>query len=462
MNYDKILEKFLDAVQQEGTYATREELEAATKPMLDIIQNNPAATPEELVEAVIQDDIRFLEELRNRYPIPGYIVGMQAGNIHVKIFGGMMGATEQKMREDAIFDVASVSKFYTQIIAYNLMKEGAFTLDDKVRDLDSRFRNVGDLTMRDVLTFTAQFGTDGRLDSKRTIQEAKDCLYNMSVVQIGKYNYNDMGMMLTKEVMEHLTGKSYQQLVNYYIVDKLGLKDTHLVLPDNKIERFTGSANATVGMVNDGSALSVGGYSGHAGIKVTSDDLISLGNAVLTGKVFPSTLLSDAYTSGITINPEGGKANRGIMGNTYTSHEKGTDMTYISRIAPKSAFAVQGSTRTQLTIGVGSISTILLNPCSMGLERAREEEAKINAGRDKDHQLSLVRNLTFDRDGKEVHYHVVDARQMVPSGATVERIIDKNAQLSLKLNFLNTVIDAYNAHYKQPIEVVAGAKSFQK
>ena len=224
MNYDKILENFLDDVQREGTYATREELEAATKPMLEIIQKKPDATPEELVEAVIQDDIQFLEELRSNYPIPGYTVGMQAGNINVKMLGGTMDATEREMREDAIFDIASTSKFYTQIIAYNLLKEGAFTLDDKVRDLDPRFKNVGDLTMRDVLTFTTQFRTDGRLDSNRTISEAKDCLYNMSVVEVGKYNYNDMGMMLTKEVMENITGKSYQELVDHYIVNKLGLK----------------------------------------------------------------------------------------------------------------------------------------------------------------------------------------------------------------------------------------------
>src|SRR5699024_813869 len=123
MNYDKILENFLDDVQREGTYATREELEAATKPMLEIIQKKPDATPEELVEAVIQDDIQFLEELRSNYPIPGYTVGMQAGNISVKMLGGTMGVTGKDMREDAIFDVASTSKFYTQIIAYNLLKE---------------------------------------------------------------------------------------------------------------------------------------------------------------------------------------------------------------------------------------------------------------------------------------------------------------------------------------------------
>ena len=43
MNYDKILENFLDELQREGTYATREELEVAIKPMLEIIQKKPAA-----------------------------------------------------------------------------------------------------------------------------------------------------------------------------------------------------------------------------------------------------------------------------------------------------------------------------------------------------------------------------------------------------------------------------------
>ena len=260
MNYEEILKEFFKEVQEEGTYATREKLEKVVRPMLKIVQENPDPTaPEEWVKAVIQDDIQFLEEKRSNYPIPGYTVGIQSGNINVKMLGGTMDATEREMREDAIFDIASTSKFYTQIIAYNLMKEGVFTLDDKVKDLDPRFKNVGDLTMRDVLTFTARFRTDGRLDSQRTIEEAKNCLYTMNVEEVGKYHYNDLGMMLTKEVMEQITGKTYQELVDYYIVDKLGLKDTHLVLPKNKIERFTGSANDAVGMVNDGSALAVGG-----------------------------------------------------------------------------------------------------------------------------------------------------------------------------------------------------------
>ena len=456
MNYDRIFEKFLDKVKEEGTYATREELEIATKKMLEVIKNNKDATPEELVEAIIQDDIKFLEEMRNNYPIPGYTIGMQVANINVKMLGGTMSNNGSNMREDAIFDIASITKFVNQIIAYNLIKNGAFSLDDKIKDLDSRFTNVGDLTVKDVLTFTTEFRTDGRISDKKTIEDSKNCLYNMQVVSTGKYNYNDMGMMLMKEVMESVTGKTYQELVDYFITNKLGLKDLYLTLPKNEIERFTGSANDSVGMVNDPSALSVGGYSGHAGVKITSDDLINIGNGVMQGKIFPKEKLFDAYTPGTKINLPGAKDYRGIMGNTYTSHEKGIAVSYIDRLSPIDSFAVQGSTRTQFTIGRDSISTILLNPSSMGIERAKEEEAKINLERAKKglNPISLVKEFTFDRNGKEVHYKLIDARQMAPGGKTVEPIIHNNAILSLRLRFLNEVIKEYDKNYNKQVEVV--------
>ena len=58
------------------------------------------------------------------------------------------------------------------------------------------------------------------------------------------------------------------------------------------------------------------------------------------------------YTPGI-------KENRGIMGNTYTSHIKGVDMSYVDTLEPKTNFAIQGSTRVQMNMGKSSVSTIL-------------------------------------------------------------------------------------------------------
>ena len=56
-------------------------------------------------------------------------------------------------------------------------------------------------------------------------------------------------------------------------------------------------------------------------------------------KLIPSYMISDAYT-------QGGKLNRGIMGNTYISLPGGTKDTFVSIYEPKNTFAYQGSGRT--------------------------------------------------------------------------------------------------------------------
>lgn len=415
--------------------------------MLKIIKENKDATPEEIVDLAIKDISDGILSIKENYPIPGYTVGIHVGNINVKLFGGNIDSMKREMPDQALFDIASMTKFYTEVIAYNLMKEGFFRYEDKVKDLDARFENVEDLTMRDVLSFVVSFQTDGRIDDKKSIDETLECLYTMKVSQIGEYNYNDMGMMLVKQVMEAVTGKSYQDLMNEYITSKLGLTDTHLVVPKKKIELLTGSANRNLGKVNDSKANAVGGYSGHAGIVASSDDLISLGQGVLDGTILDKQGLKDASTPGI-------KSNRGIMGNTYTSHPQGIDMSYVDKLSSKSNFAIQGSTRTQMNIGPDSISTILLNPACMNLEQAVEEETKINEQRILKGQspLSLVKRFSFNHNGL-VEYDLIDARQMAPSAKTVEPLTTQNAKLTLKLGLLNEFIKEYDKTYDKKIDV---------
>lgn len=447
MNYDRIFESFLESVQKRGTYATPGEIREATQDMLKIIKENKDATPEEMVDLAIKDIRDEILNIKENYPIPGYTLGIHVGNINVKLFGGDIDSMKREMSDQALFDIASMTKFYTEVIAYNLMKEGVFEYDDKVQDLDPRFENVEELTIGDVLSFAVSFQTDGRIEENKKIDEALACLYTMKVTQVGEYNYNDMGMMLVKEVMESVTGKTHQDLMNEYIIDKLGLTDTHLVIPKKKIELLTGSANAKLGKVNDPKALAVGGYSGHAGVFASSDDLIKLGQGVRDNTILDERGLKDASTKGI-------KANRGIMGNTYTSHPKGIDMTYVDKLSSKSNFAIQGSTRTQMNIGPDSISTILLNPACMSIEQAKEEEAKINEQRRLKGQtpLSLVKHFSFNHNGL-VEYDLIDARQMVPSAKTVEPLTTQNAKLTLKLGLLNEVIKEYDKNYDKEIDV---------
>ena len=60
----------------------------------------------------IKDNIDLLESVIDRYPIPGYTVGVNVDNINVKINGGKLnnyGEANKAMPDDALFDIASMT-----------------------------------------------------------------------------------------------------------------------------------------------------------------------------------------------------------------------------------------------------------------------------------------------------------------------------------------------------------------
>lgn len=446
MNLEKIFNDFIIDVRKKSIYADKKDIEQVAREALDIINNNKDATPEELVELMIKDNLNHLEDIRRKYPTPGYTVSINVSNINVKLYGGNINYLTDPMPNNALFDIASMTKFYTEVLAYNLIKEEYFSMDDKISELDNRFTNLNDLTVRDILTFAVEFRTDGRISDKKTIDEALDTLYNINVVNKGKYNYNDMGLMIMKEVMENVTNKKYEDLIEEYITKPLDLNDTHIIVPQKKFKLLTGSPNVEYGKINDPSALAVGGFSGHAGIFASSDDVIKLGRAIFDTDILPNK--QDAYTNDISVA-------RGIMGPTYTSNPKGLDIGYVDNLSSTDSFAIQGSTRTHAEFAPEKAFTIMFNPSSMGVEQALIEQEKLNKTRQEKGlaPINIVKEFEFDRNGKLVKYTLIDSRQLMPSAATVEEVIKENAKTCLKLEFLKQVINEYDKSYDKEINV---------
>lgn len=448
MQIDKIFENFISNVKKDGVYASSEDVREATRLMLDIIKAHKDASIEELIDLVISDNINLVESIRSKYYFPGYTIGVNVGNINVKLLGGSLRENGPKMDNNALFDIASVTKFYTQIVIYNLIKEGKFSFDSVIYDLDDRFVNLKDLTVRDITSFSTTFMTDGRINDKKTTDDAFRALYTVRVDKKGTYNYNDIGMMIMKEVMERVTCIKYKDLVDKYIISKFGLKNTYLIVPDEKKHLVTSTPNFDIPSINDSNANALGGYSGHAGIFASSDDLISLSKEVISGNVIDKDMINDIYTPGY-------RPGRAMMGNVYVADETGLINGYNDVLEPKKSFSLNGSTRSLLNASKFGSGTVLLNPASMSIERALETEARINEERvlNGKSPLSLVKRFTFDDNGDVRKFTLVDVRQMVPSNEGLNPILNMNAKLMLRLRFLNEFIDAYDKNYNKEINV---------
>ncbi len=436
-----------------------------------IIRKNSDKTPEEIVEILIKDTVEQYSDLLEKYGIPGYAASSKVGNIDLAIFAGKTSDTSNEdITEDTLFDIASMTKFYTQIVIYNLIKEGTFKRSDKIKDIDKRFSKLDNVTVDDILRFGVEFYTPGKLDAdSKSTGELLDKLFNAEVAKdykgddlIGKHCYTDIGLMIMKEVIESTTQKSFEYLINKYIVEPLHLKNTYLIVPDDKLHLMTASPNADIGYVTDMKANILGGFSGHAGIKTNYSDIQDTLLAAKQGIILPpegvidSSIPSDLYGKDIkkadgTIKKGSMHNYYGKMGNVLVPHPGGVDYSFADSVDPIDTTAIAGSTRTNAAVTKDSAYTVLFNPSSVSQERAKELIEKLNVEREQKGMKPIITDNVVNIqsksvNGKEIDFNYVDPRAIM-GVAHIENAVRKMAELTVKLRFLNYVLITQEKYY---------------
>ena len=66
---------------------------------------------------------------------------------------------DNKYSEDTVFDIASMTKIYTEFILFSVLDEYGLTLDTKLSDITSEYQDIGDLTLMDLISFNNTYKT---------------------------------------------------------------------------------------------------------------------------------------------------------------------------------------------------------------------------------------------------------------------------------------------------------------
>lgn len=200
------------------------------------------------------------------------------------------------MRDDTIFDLASVSKLFTSIAVVQLIEEGKVELESPVAAYLPEFAAGGkeDVTVRQLLTHTSGFPAwlplwSAYPDKASRIQAVMD---QPPVNEPGStYLYSDLNMITLGVMVERLRGKPLDQVVAERITRPLGMSDTGYN-PTNR-ERTAATEyqvspprGMVWGEVHDENAWSLDGVAGHAGVFSTAQDLAVLSQALLNGGAY--------------------------------------------------------------------------------------------------------------------------------------------------------------------------------
>ncbi|MDX3524263.1 serine hydrolase [Streptomyces scabiei] len=208
------------------------------------------------------------------------------------------------MARDTVFDLASVSKLFTSILAVQQIERGTLALEGKVSSYLPEFGAAGkqDITLRQLLTHTSGFRSWLPLYKEPTYEGKLRLVWNEAPLNPpgSTYLYSDLNLISLQLVLERITGHGLDQLLRTEITAPLGMDRTRFNPPASWRPRTAATEDARLpwsgldrglvwGEVHDENAFGLGGVAGHAGVFSCAWDLAVLCRTLLDGGVYGTT-----------------------------------------------------------------------------------------------------------------------------------------------------------------------------
>lgn len=202
------------------------------------------------------------------------------------------------MTRDTVFDLASVSKLFTSLLAVQQIERGALALEGTVASYLPEFGRAGKqtVTIRQLLTHTSGFRAWLPLYDAPTYEDKLRLIWDEAPLNPPgtAYLYSDLNLISLQLVLEKITGRPLDVLLREEITGPLGLDSTRFNPPTSWKPRIAATEDArrpwsgldrgmVWGEVHDENAYSLGGVAGHAGVFANAWDLAVLGRTLLDG-----------------------------------------------------------------------------------------------------------------------------------------------------------------------------------
>jgi len=215
---------------------------------------------------------------------------------------GFLSLTPKRrvMQKDTIFDLASLTKpLATTLAMMKLVDDGWVELDQSVKALLTGPipEEKGAMTPRMLLSHSAGF-TDWEPYYLKLLEhprETRKTLLRQWIMEAplsyrpGKgTQYSDIGFMVLEWLIGSVSGMSMHPFLDRYFYGKLGLKRTFIQDSEHPEkypkDQFAATENCPwrkqvlQGCVHDDNACALGGYSGHAGLFGTAEEVYGIVN----------------------------------------------------------------------------------------------------------------------------------------------------------------------------------------
>jgi D-alanyl-D-alanine carboxypeptidase len=213
--------------------------------LLVLTSNMQAQKPSN--KRTIQQIDSLIQSLISTKKSAGFMLAIQekGAKPYFKEYGVTDVETQQPVKSTSIFRIASVTKPFTAVAVMQLIEKGKLSLTDKLSKFFKDFPNGDKITVYHLLSHTS--GIPNWWEGEMPSDEPKDfpmCktphLYlqkmkNTSFFEAGtKHAYSNSGYVLLGEIIEIVSGMTYEKYLQTYIFSKAGMTNTMVENEENK------------------------------------------------------------------------------------------------------------------------------------------------------------------------------------------------------------------------------------
>lgn len=225
----------------------------------------------------------------------GIVVGViDSHGRRVVAYGALENGDKRPLDGDTIFEIGSITKVFTAILAADMAQRGEVKLDDPVQKylpptVKIPERGGEQITLIDLATHTSGLprmpeNFRPKDPSRPYVDYTVDALYSfLSSYELRrdigiKYVYSNLGFGLLGLGLAHRAGMDYEKLVVTRICDPLGMKSTRITLSEPSKRRFAAGHSSDLVTVPEWDIPSLAGA---GALRSSANDLLTFLAAIM-------------------------------------------------------------------------------------------------------------------------------------------------------------------------------------
>lgn len=249
-----------------------------------------------------------MEIYAKRGQFSGAVLLAEEGKILYKnAFGFANRDWEISNSTDTKFRLASISKQFTSMLIFQLVQEGKLNLEDKISDhlKDYRKDTGTKISLYHLLTNTS--GIPSYNDDRKWIRDysrdnfkvkdfiQKFCSDSLHFESGTKFEYSNSGFYILGEIIQTVTGKSYEQNLKERIFEPLGMKNTGLEKNKEITPKLATGYDKIFTEIKNANYIDLTTHFSASAIYSTVEDLLLWDKALYTEKLISKELKAKMF-----------------------------------------------------------------------------------------------------------------------------------------------------------------------